>query len=175
MVAVGAALIITSGFAVASFVIGTFSSNPLQSSAAGTPGAPPGVSYVLAEAQIVNATTHPDAGACVTSNLGTLVAPTALTNGVDTGICLNTPVAGFGSGDTMYVFEVSWGATAAVSTIFEVQIGVVVTPSANDVVATSYVETSATITTSEQATFAIDMTAAGDTSIVQFNVLTTQL
>jgi hypothetical protein len=175
IVGVAAGLIVFSGFATAAFVLGTFQSNPFQSSASGTPNAPPGVSYVLAEAQIVNATSIPATGACTTSNLGTVGTPTALTNGAKTGICLNAPVAGFGAGDTMYIFEVSWSNLAAVSTTFQVQIGVDVTPTSNDIVATSYVETSSTITTSEQAIFAIDMSAAGDTSLVQFNVLMTQL
>ncbi|MGB6500234.1 MAG: hypothetical protein WBG19_02375 [Thermoplasmata archaeon] len=165
----------TSGFATAAFVLGTFNSNPFQSSASGTPNAPPGVSYVLARAYEVNATGVPAAGACVTSNLGTLVAPTALVDGAATGICLNTPALGFGTGDIMYVFEVQWSNLAAVSTTFQVQIGVDVTPAANDVVVASYVQTSATITTSEQAIFALDMTAASDTSVVQFNILMTQL
>lgn len=175
VVAGASALIVTSGFALAGFVIGTFSSNPFQSSATGTPSPPPGVSYVLAEAQIVNSTNIPTAGSCTTSNLGSLATPTALANGAATGICLNAPVGGFVAGDTMYIFEVSWSSVAAVSTPFSVQLGVVVTPSSNDLVATSYVQTTATISPSEQAIFALDMTAAGDTSIVQFNVLVTQL
>lgn len=175
VIAAAAALIITSGFAVGAFVIGSFSSNPFQSSAVGTPNAPPGLSYVLAEAEIVNATNIPVAGSCVTSNLGHLATPTALTDGTATGICMNAPAAGFATGDTMYIFEVSWSNTAAVSTVFEVQLGVVVSPGANDVVETSYVETSATITVSEQAIFALDLTAAGDSQVVSFNVLTTQL
>jgi len=174
-VAGAAALIISAGWAVGAFVIGTFASSPFQSSAMGTPSAPPGVSYVLTEAQIVNATSIPAAGSCLTLNLGTLAIPTALTSGAATGICLNAPVAGFGSSDVMYVFEVSWSSTAAVSTPFEIQVGVSVLPAANDVVVTAYVETSATIATSEQAIFALDMTAAGDTSIVQYSLLTTQL
>lgn len=175
VIAAGAALIITSGFAVAAFTIGTFSSNPLQSAATGTPNAPPGVTYPLAEAQLVNATTVPAAGACTTSNLGHLATPTALVSAVNTAICLNTPAAGFATSDYMYIFEISWSSTSAISTIFEVQIGVDVVPVTNDFVATSYVETSATISTTEEATYALDLTAASDTSVVQFNVLVTQL
>jgi len=175
IVGVAAGLIVTSGFATAAFVLGTFSSNPFQSSASGTPSSPPGVTYPLAEAQLVNATTTPAAGGCVTPDLGTLAVPTALTSGAKTAICLNTPASGFGSGDIMYILEVQWSSLAATSTEFQVQIGVDVTPSTNDVVAVSYVETSATIAVSEEAIFALDLTAASDTSVVQFNVLITQL
>jgi hypothetical protein len=75
----------------------------------------------------------------------------------------------------MYVLEVSWGTTAANATIFEAQIGVSVTPAANDIVAASYLKTSATITSAETAIFAIDLTQAGDTSLITFNVLITEL
>jgi hypothetical protein len=175
IVAASAAVIITSGYALGAFIIGSFGSSPPQSSAQGTPTAPPGLTYVLAEAQVVNATNLPAQGSCTTSNLGSLATPTLLTNGAKTGICLNTAVAGFTSGDLMYVFSVSWGTSAAVSTIFEIQVGVDVTPSTNDVVATSYLETSATITVSEGAVFGLDLTAAGDTGVVSYSILVTQL
>lgn len=175
VIAGAAALIITSGFAVGAFVIGSFTTNPLQTSATAAPGTPPGLTTPLAEAQIVNATSEPAAGACVTSNLGKLATPTALTDGTTTGICLNTPATGFATGDEMYILEVAWGTLAAPGTIFEIQIGMVVTPSTNNVAETSYVETSPTIATGEQAIFALDLTAASDTSVVQVNVLITQL
>jgi len=157
------------------FVIGSFAYNPFQSSAQGAPMPPPGVSYVQAAAEIVGPTTTPATGACVSSNLGTLATPTALTDGANTGICLSTSVSGFSSGDTMYVFEISFSHLAANATIFQVQLGVSVTPSANDVVVTSFIETSPAITVYENATFGIDMTESSDTSIVSFGVLVTQL
>jgi len=170
-----AAAIISSGFVMGAFVIGSFASNPFQSSAQGAPMPPPGVSYVQAAAEIVGPATSPASGACVTSNLGTLPTPTALTDGANTGICLSTSGTGFNTGDTMYIFEISFSHLAANATIFEVQLGVSVTPSANDVVVTSFLKTSAAITVSENATFGLDMTESGDVSIVSFGVLVTQL
>lgn len=160
---------------VGSFVFGSFSSVPLQSSAGGLPNAPPGVSFPLAEAQLVNGTTVPAVGACTTSNLGTLASPTRLTNGVATGLCLNTPAGGFASGDTMYILEISWSSAAANATIFRLQVSIAVTPAANDISVTSYINTSATISTSEQAIYALDLSQTSDTSITSFAVLVTQL
>jgi len=173
---VGAALTIgVSGAVTASFVIGTFAYNPPQSAASGSTAAPPGLSYVQALAFPVGPSTTPASGACNASNLGTLATPTALTNGASTAICLNAPATGFLAGDVVYTFEVSWSTLAAVSTPFEIQIGVDVMPSANSIVATAYVSTTATITPYENATFSLDMTAAGDTSVVQYSLLVTQL
>ncbi len=174
-IAAGAGAIVFSGAVLGAFVIGTFTSNPPQSAASGVPQAPPGVSFVLAKANPVNGTSIPAAGACTTSNLGTLGTPTALTDAGTVGICLNAPVAGFTAGDIMYDFEINWGTSAAPSTIFEVQLGIDIVPSANDVVATSYVETSATLATGDNAVFAVDMTAAGDTSLTSYTILVTQL
>ncbi|HTW55692.1 MAG TPA: hypothetical protein VMG36_04505 [Thermoplasmata archaeon] len=170
-----AAAIVSSGFVVGAFVIGSFGSSPHQSSVFGAPTAPPGLSYVAAQAEIVSPSTTPAAGACVTSNLGTIGTPTLLVNGTTTAICLSTNASGFTTGDTMYTFEVSFSHLAANATIFELQFGVDVTPGANDIVATSYVETSVSIVNSENATFAVDMTESGDTSLVQYGILVTQL
>lgn len=157
------------------FLLGSFSSVPAQSSASGTPSAPPGVSYTLAQAQIVSGTSVPATGACTTSNLGNLSSPTALTNGTSTGICLSTAVGGFAAGDVMYILQVSWNHSALNATVFEAQIAVDVTPTSHNIVATSYVKTSATIVSSESAVFAVDLIEAGDTSVTGFSVLITQL
>ena len=173
--AVAAIGIVSSGFAAGAFLIGTFGSVPNQAAAQGAPQAPPGVTFVLAQAEVVGAGTTPATGACTASNLGTVATPTALTDGTNTGICLSTSATGFAGGDLMYVLELSFGPTAALSTQFQVQIGVGVTPSANSVTAVSVVETSATITNYENATYALDLAQKGDTSIVQFSLLVTQL
>jgi hypothetical protein len=170
-----AAAIVASGFAVGAFVIGSFGSTPLQSSAFGAPMPPPGLSYVSAQAQIVGPTTVPAAGACVASNIGTLGTPTALANGTNTGICLSTNASGFLTGDTMYTLEISFSHLAANSTIFEIQIGIDVTPSGHSIAVTSYLKTSASIVSQENATFALDLTESGDISVVQYGLLVTQL
>lgn len=162
-------------YAVGSFILGSFASVPSQSSAVGIPNAPPGVSFVFAEAQLVNHSTAPAAGACTALNLGNASSPTALTNGTVTPICLSSSVGGFASADTMYTLEIGWNATALNSTVFKVQVTIDVTPSANDITVTSYVKTSAKIVSSDWAVYAVDLTQAGDTSVVQFGVLVTEL
>jgi hypothetical protein len=166
-----AVLIAVAGYSAAAFVISTF---PTQAGGSGAPSAPAGVSYGLAQAQIVGPTTVPATGACSVSNLGTQASPTNLTNGSNTGICLNTATGGFAPGDTMYVLEVSFSHSALVSHIFQAQIRVSVTPTVNDIAVTAYVRTSAAIAVVEYATFALDMTSAGDTSILQYTLLVTQ-
>lgn len=175
LLAGAASLIVASGFALGSFFLGGFSSVPAQSSAGGIPQAPPGVSYPLAGAEIVNTTNVPVAGTCTSSNLGALNAPTVLTNAGAIGICLTSSAGGYAAGDTMYVLEVSWSTAAPVSTEYMVQVGIDVTPVAHNISATSYVETSTAITGTESAFFALDMTQAGDTSVTQFSVLVTEL
>jgi hypothetical protein len=161
--------------AMGSFIIGSFSSSPPQSSAGGIPNAPPGVSFVFAEAQIVNATTVPAAGACAASNLGTSASPTNLTSGTVTALCLSSAVGGFSAADLMYTLEIAWNTTAANATAFKVQVSLDVTPTAHDIAVTSYVKTSATITSAESAVYALDLTQSGDTGVTQFSVLVTQL
>lgn len=170
-----AAMVLGGGYAVGAFILGSFLSTPSQISAAGVPQAPPGVSAALAEAQIVNATTVPATGACTVSNVGTQAAPTALTNDSSTGICLSTNATGFGAGDLMYILELTFNHTAAVSTEFEAQIAIDMTPSSHDVFVSSFVKTSANITVSESAIFAVDMIESGDTGVVSFSVLITEL
>ncbi|HYA11072.1 MAG TPA: hypothetical protein VEH10_05330 [Thermoplasmata archaeon] len=116
----------------------------------------------------------PAAGACSASNLGTLAVPTNLTNGGDTGICLTTATGGIATGDTMYVFEISFNQSALVSHVFQVEIRVSVTPAANGIAVTAYVRTSAAIAVAEYATFALDLTSAGDTAVLQYALLVTQ-
>lgn len=170
-----AALIGVSGYSVGAFVIGTFATVPNQSSATANPTAPPGVSYVLTEDQIVSSTTVPASGNCVTSNLGNQTSPALLSNGNKTGLCLSISGTGFGTGDNMYIMEISWNTSAAVGTVFQAQIGLGVTPVSHDIVTTAYVKTSATITTSEMAVFAVDLTQSGDSGVTQLSVLITQL
>lgn len=173
---VGAAILTSiAGFTIGSLVLGGFSSTPSQAGAYGIPNAPPGISFVEAEAQFVNATSVPAAGACIASNLGTLAAPTVLTSGASTALCLTTSATGYASGDTVYILEVSWNSSAAVSTTFKVQVSIDVLPATNDISVTSYVNTSATISPSEQAIYSVDMTQAGDTGVTQFAMLVTQL
>jgi hypothetical protein len=160
---------------VGSFVFSTFASVPQQTGATGIPNAPPGVTFPLAEAQVVNATTVPAAGGCSAGNLGTLASPTLLTNGASTALCLNAPGGGFSAADQMFTLEIAWSHAAANATIFKLQVSVDVTPTAYDVSATSYVNTSAAITVSEQAVYALDVTQAGVTSVTGFSVLVTQL
>lgn len=175
LIAAAAAAAIFSGYAAGAFVINSFQSIPAQSSAWGAPQPPPGVTYPLAQAEIVNATTVPAAGACLTLHYGNLSSPIALTNGTVTPICLTSAATGFAMGDLMYTFEVSWSHSALVSTTFQIQVAVDVVPAANDITVTTYVATSATIVNSESAVYALDMTEAGDTSVVSMTVLVTQL
>jgi len=175
IIAAAAAGAIFSGYAAGAFVIGSFQSVPAQSSAWAAPQSPPGMSYPLAEAEIVSASTVPAGGACTATNLGTLASPIALTNGAATAICLTSAATGYNVGDEMYIFEVNWSSSALPSTPFEVQVGVDVVPATNDIVENVFVATSATITTYELAILAVDLTQAGDTSLVSINVLVTQL
>jgi hypothetical protein len=163
------------GYAIGAFVIGTFAYNPAQYAAEGAPIGPPGVTYSVAKAEIVAANTTPAGGACISSNLGTMATPTALTDGAQTGLCLSTNASGFVVGDIMYVFEVVWDHTALNATEFEVQIGVQVTPATHNIVATSFVKTSATITVNETAVFAVDLTQAKDTGVTGYQLLVTEL
>jgi len=173
---IGAAILASvTALSVGSFVLSTFGSVPPQSSAGGIPNAPPGVFFVEASAVIVNATSTPAAGQCAASNLGTPTSPTLLTNGVTTGLCMSHQVGGFAAADTMYTLEISWTSAAANATMFKLQVSIDVTPSANDLSLTSYVNTSATISTSESAVYALDMTESGDTSVTGFSTLVTQL
>jgi hypothetical protein len=176
LVATGVALLtMVGGYALGSFVLGGFGSAPAQSAASGAPSAPPGVTYVEVLAMPVNSSTTPATGGCNASNLGNATHPTNLTNGTSTAICLSHSATGFAAGDTMYVLEVSWNATALNSTVFKIQVSIDVSPSTNDISVTAYLRTSATISTSEQAVFALDMIQAGDTAVTGYSMLTTQL
>lgn len=173
---VGAAILTAvAGFTVGSLVIGSFSSSPPQSAAYGLPEAPPGVSFVSAEAQMVNLTTSPAVGQCNASNLGNLTSPTPLVSGASTGLCLTHSATGYAAADFMYTLEIQWNGTAANSTIFKIQVSVDVTPAANDLFVTAYVKTSATIPSPESAILSLDMTQAGDTSVTAYAVLVTEL
>jgi hypothetical protein len=173
---VAAAILASVGaLSVGSLVFSTFSSVPQQTGATGIPNAPPGVSFPLAEGQVVSGTSTPATGGCAVGNLGTPTSPTLLTNGTSTVLCLNAPVGGFAAADDMFELEIAWSHAAANGTVFKLQISVDVTPSANDIAATSYVNTSVPIVVSEQAFYAVDLTQAGDTSITGFSVLVTEL
>jgi len=170
------AIALSAGFAVGSLTFGAFGFSPHQAGASGVPASPPsGISFPLAEGILVSATSVPAEGACATSNLGTNVTPTALTNGSNTTICLSTHAGGFALGDIVYILDVSWNSTAPLSTVFEVQVYMGVVPTTNSFTATAYVKTSASITAFEGATLALDMTQTGDTGPTGFSVLVTQL
>lgn len=170
-----ATLAMVGGFAIGTLTVGSFSSSPHQTGASNlAPSGPAGVSFPLAEATMVTLTSHPGVGDCVSSNLGTLSAPTPLTSGTNTTLCLSTPVAGFVEGDTVFILDIQWNSSAVVSTTFEVQVFLAVNPSSNDVLATSFVSTSATIASPEVAVFALDLTQSTDYAITGFNVLVTQ-
>jgi len=176
LVGLGAAILTcVAGYALGSFVLGGFNSSPPQSAASGIPNAPPGVSFVSAEAQFVNSTSNPATGACTAANLGNLTVPVALVSGAATSICLSHSAGGYAAGDIDYTLEVSWNNTAANATIFKVQVSIEVTPATNDLSLTTYVKTSATITTSEQAIYAVDMIQAGDTAVTGYAMLVTEL
>jgi len=173
---VGAGILAAVGALTAgSFVFGSFSSVPPQSAAGGIPNAPPGVWFVIAQAQMVNASTIPATGACTASNLGNISSPVLLSSGNTSGLCANHVPGGFATGDMMFTMEIGWNATALNATIFKVQVSFAVTPSANDVAVTSYVKTSVRITSPEMAVYALDITQAGDTSVTSFSALVTQL
>ncbi len=173
---VGAAILTAvAGFSVGSLVLGTFSSSPPQAGAYGLAEGAPGVSFPIAELQMVNATTSPSAGQCNASNLGNLSDPTALTSGASTGVCLSHSADGFAAADFMFTMQVEWNASAANATVFKVQVSIDVTPSTNDLFVTAYVKTSATISSPESAILALDLTQSGDTSYTTYAVLVTQL
>jgi len=171
IVGASAVVIAVAGYSVAAFVISTF---PSQGAGSGAPSAPAGVSDVLAQAEVVGPTSVPATGACAVSNLGTPASPTNLTNGTNTGLCLNAATGGFAAGDTMYVLEISFNHSALVSQVFQVEIHVSVTPAVNSIAVTAYVRTSAAIAVVEYASFAVDLTSAGDTSVLQYTLLVTQ-
>ncbi len=166
---------ILGGAALAAFTIGTFSRSPTQSSATGVPQSPPGVSYVLAEAVPIGPNTTPAAGSCKTPNLGTSVSPVLLTNGSSTVLCLSTSPSGFQSSDVVYVLEIAWNFTAMTSTEYRVDVAMGVTPASSDIIAESFVKTSATITVSETAIYAFDLSQAAITSLNQYTVIVTLL
>lgn len=171
-----ATLTLLTGFTIGALTLGGFGSSPRQASAQVViPGPPAGLTFPLAEAVFVTASSSPAVGACAASNLGTQLSPTPLVNGKNTTICLATVTDGFALGDTAYILDLEWNKTAAISTTFEVQVFISASPSSNDVLVTSFVNTTATITTEEIATFAIDLTAADDSGVTGFNVLVTQL
>lgn len=167
-------LTFVAAFAVGSFVLGPFGSTHPQSSAGGAPTPPAGVSYVSAGAAVVGATSVPPTGGCTASNLGTDVSPTALVNNTSTVLCLSSSPTGFAAADVMYTWVLSWNSSAAASTIFEVQVSVSVSPSTNNVLATSYVK-SATAPVNDTAVFALDLTQASDTSVLSYDFLVTEL
>jgi hypothetical protein len=177
IVAAGA-IALSSGFAFGALTFGPFAFSPQQTGASGAPPPPPvGISFPLAQLQLVSNNSSappPRAGACATSNLGTNGTPTALVNGTNTTICLSTHGGGYALGDLAYILDVSWNKSAALSTTFQVQVSLIVSPSANSFTATAYVKTSATITSHEGATFAIDLTQANDTAINHYSVLVTE-
>jgi len=164
------------GIALGSFTFGNFSNIPRQSSVSGlAPGAPPGLSYPLAEDELVSPSTTPATGNCTATNLGTDLSPTHLINGQLTPICLSASVSGYSTGDSMWIIEVSWNSSAVPSMLFNVTVFEQTTPTANDILATAWVETSATITTAETAVLAVDLTQSGDSSVDGFTVLVTQV
>ncbi|HTT15874.1 MAG TPA: hypothetical protein VMH49_00735 [Thermoplasmata archaeon] len=164
------------GFAVGALTFGTFGNSPRQTSATSvTPNAPTGVTFPLVEATMVTASSSPATGDCASSNLGTAGAPTALASGTNTTICLSTAAGGYALGDLTYILDVEWDTTADAATTFEVQVFFAVTPTANDVVQTAYVQTSGTITSPEVGVFALDLTQSGDNSVTGFTVIVTEL
>ena len=170
------AIALIAGFAVGTLTFGGFGNSPRQTSATSvTPNAPVGVWFPLVEATLVTASSQPAVGDCVSSNLGTEGSPTALTSGVNTTICMSTSADGFALGDLAYILDVEWNTTAVVSTTFEVQVFFAVTPTTGDLVQTSYVQTSPTITSPEIALYALDVTQAGDHGVTGFTVIVTQL
>jgi hypothetical protein len=165
------------GFSLATFTFGGFGFTPRQAGASGTASnSPSGLSFPLAEGQLVSASTTPAAGACTTSNLGTNLTPTVLTNGASTGICLsNKTGTGFVTGDSMWILEVAWNSSATPLSLFQLKVFIQTTPTINDVQETAYVMTSATISTNETAVLAVDLTESGDTSVGEFSVLVTEM
>ncbi len=172
----GSVVVLTfvAAFAVGSFVLGPFGSTHPQSSAGGAPTPPTGVSYVSAGAAVVGATSVPPTGACTASNLGTDLSPTALVNNTTTVLCLSSSLTGFAAADVMYTWVLAWNSSAAPSTIFEVQVSVSVSPSTNNLLATSYVETSPS-PVNDTAVYAVDLTQSSDTSVQSYNFLVTEL
>jgi hypothetical protein len=163
-----------SALTVGSFVIGSFGSIPNQASAGGIPNAPPGVTFVKAEAALVNATTTPAAGACTAANNGTYASPVTLANNTVSAICMNTAVGGFASADTMFVLIILWNG-AANATKFQLQVSIDVTPASHDASLLSFVATPSGVIANEQVVYALDLTQAGDTSVTSFSALVTQL
>lgn len=170
-----ASLALVAGFTLGALTIGGFTSAPQQATATGVTSPPTGLSFPLVEATLVTGSSTPGAGACTVSNLGTKLSPTPLTDGTNTTICLSTSGGGFALGDILYILDVAFASTAAVSTTFEIQVFLSVTPSASDIVQTAYVQTSATIATGETATLAVDLTQASGTSLNGFAIIATQL
>ena len=172
-----AVISLLAGFTIGTLTVGTFGSTPRQTSATGiVPGGPSGVEFIEAEYVMIpsSGADTPVAGDCPSSNLGSALAPTPLANGVNTTLCLSTSVTGFALGDLAYVLQVGWNQTSSVSTTFEVQVYLTVTPATNDLVATSYVATSSAITANESAIYTVDLTQSSISSISGFSVLVTQ-
>ncbi len=167
---------VVAGFALGSFTFGSFGFIPKQTGASGVaPGAPAGVQFPLAEATFVTPSSTPATGACTTTNLGTNLTPNHLTSGAAVGICLNAFSGGYLTGDTMWILEVLWNTSATVSTLFNVSIFESTTPATDSILATAWVETSATITANETAIFAVDLSQSTISSVNTFNVLVTEV
>ncbi len=176
LVGVGVALLTCiAGFTLGSLTLGGFSNAPPQSTAYGVISSAPGVSFVEAELELVNATSIPSAGGCAAADLGTAASPTALVNDASTPICLSSAAGGYAQGDEMFVLEIDWNTSASSATTFRVQISVDVNPTVNDVVLTTYVQSTSVIAPSEQGVFCLDLAESGDTSVVQYAAVVTQL
>ena len=163
------------GFVLGSLALGWSTPAPRQNTSYGLVGAVPGVSFALAQATVVNSSTTPAAGGCAVANLGNVTAPVGLASGAADPVCLSAATGGYSPGDVMYLLEVSWDSKASNATLFRLTVSVGVTPSTNDIQETSYVRTSSTISSAEQAVYALDLFQAGDTSVTGFSVVVTQL
>ena len=173
-VAVFAAAGMVAGYAAAVLTIGGFNYSPHQASATGVPTPPPGVGFPLADELLVGSPGAPAAGSCTASNLGNASSPTPLTSGTNKTLCLTSSTNGFTLGDTAYVTDVSFNQSAALGTTFEVQVFYSLTPASKDILVTGYVSTSATISATEVAVFAADLSQIGAPSLNGFSVIVTQ-
>lgn len=165
---------IVAGYAAAILTVGGFGYTPHQTSVTGVPTPPVGVGFPLVEEVAVGSAGAPPAGACTVSNLGTPTSPTPLTSGTNTTICLSTSAGGFALGDAVYLTAVSWNSSAAHGTTYQVQVFYSVTPVTKDILATSYVSTSATITATEEAVFVADLPQSGALAVNGFSIIVTE-
>jgi hypothetical protein len=172
---VGSIALVT-GFTLGSigFGFGSFEYVPAQGSASGlAPGSPVGLAFTLAEQELVSPTTTPATGNCTATNLGTSAMPNVLVSGASIPICLSASAGGFATGDSMWIIDISFNTSAFPSAVYNLTVFEATSPASHQILDTVWIETSASITSTETVVLAVDLTQSSDSSVPQWSVIAT--